>query len=205
MKSKQLSLFENSLEGRRYGRTEYGGARAKGFRKLERPLSTKKWIHLVLKSDKAVGSLSFLNLKNKATVENLIKSKAKKFGVLIAELVNVGNHFHLKVKITSRESFGQYLRSVTSLIARTVTGAKRGKRFGRFWQGLAYTRILKTALEELRLRVYFNANRIEVSHSPLAREVYLKRFNRWVVRERNRARLNQFSVQQTGLALPSRV
>ncbi len=109
-----MSLFEKSSEGKRYGRTEYGGARTKGFRKLERPLSTKKWIHLVLKSEKAVGQLSFLNLRNKAKVESLLKVKAKKFGVLIAEMVNVGNHFHLKIRITNRESFVQYLRSVTS-------------------------------------------------------------------------------------------
>jgi hypothetical protein len=63
----------------------------------------------------------------------------------------IGNHFHLKLKIINRKNFGKYLKSVTSLIARSVTGAKKGKPFGRFWQGLAYTRVLKTALEELSL------------------------------------------------------
>jgi hypothetical protein len=189
MKSKQLSLFESSKDGRRYGRTEYGGAQTKGFRKLERPLSTKKWIHLVLKSDKAIGQFSFLAFNNKAKVEALLKRKAKKFGVQIGELVNVGNHFHLKVKITSRPSFGNYLRSVTNLIARVVTGARKGKSFGRFWQGLAYTRVLKTSLEELRLKGYFEANRIEATRSISARAQFLKEFNRWVKVERESARL----------------
>jgi hypothetical protein len=184
MKSKQLSLFEKSKEGLRYGRTEYGGAKTKGFRKLERPLSTKKWIHLVLKSDKAVGQLSFLSIQNRPKVESLLKLKAKKFGVHIAELVNVGNHFHLKIKITNRENFGRYLKSVTSLIARAVTGAKKGKPFGRFWQGLAYTRVLKTALEELRLRGYLEANRREAMQSLEARKNFLVRFNRWIKQER---------------------
>jgi hypothetical protein len=201
MKSKQLSLFEKSKTGQRYGRTEYGGVRTKGFRKLERPLSTKKWIHLVLKSDKAVGSLSFLSLKNKSRVENLLKQKAKKFGVLIAELVNVGNHFHLKVKITDRENFGNYLRSVTTLVAKLVTGAKKGNRFGRFWQGLAYTRVLKTAFEELRLKGYFQANRIEVSHSALEREMHLKRFSRWIRTERKQASSRTLSEPLTALVL----
>jgi hypothetical protein len=82
-----------------------------------------------------------LSIKNKATVEKLLKQKAKKFGVFIAEMVNVGNHFHLKIRVTTREGFGKYLRSVTSLIARTVTGARKGKPFGKFWQGLACIQI----------------------------------------------------------------
>lgn len=179
----QKDLFEyfNTPQlKKRYSRVVHGGDAAKGKRKLERPLSSKKWIHLILKSDHAKGKFSFLSAKNQIIVLQILKTKAKKFGVQVADYANVGNHLHLKLKIQNRTEFQQFLRSVTTLIARKVTGARRGHKFGRFWQGLAYTRILKSALEELNLKGYFKANRIEASGGKIAREIYLKKFNAWV-------------------------
>ena len=183
MRTQQKNLFEYfdmKDTKRRYGRTQHGGAKTKGRRKQERPLSTKHWIHLVLKSDKARGKLSLLAVRNQSFIEKTLKTKAKRFGVRLAEHVNVGKHLHLKIKIASRTNFQKFLKAVTTLIARHVTGARKGKPFGRFWQGLAFTRVLKTALEELNLRGYLEANRKEATHSYAAREVYLKDFNRWV-------------------------
>ncbi len=187
MKPQQTQLFkyyEMDSTHKRYGRTQHGGSGTKNHRKLERPLSTKKWIHLVLKSDKAVGQLSFLKPANQIYVRELLRDKALKFGVKIADFANVGNHLHLKIRITSRESFKKFLKSVTAQIARKVTGARKGKPFGRFWQGLAFTRILASRLEELNLKGYIEANRREASHSQAAREEFLKKFNRWVYKER---------------------
>lgn len=188
MRAEQKNLFEYfDLKDtkRRYGRTQQGGLNSEGRRKQERPLSTKKWIHLVLKSDKAKGRLSFLNARNQPFVEATMRTKAKRFGVKIAEMVNVGSHLHVKIRIASRATFQQFLKSVTTLIARHVTGARRGKPFGRFWQGLAFTRVLRTSLEELNLRGYLEANRREATQSYAAREEYLRRFNAWVYRELN--------------------
>lgn len=189
MTAKQTNLFDyfdTSKTRKRYGRTQHGGSKTKGHRKLERPLSTTRPIHLVLKSHKAKGSLSFLTGKNKPFIESLIKEKAKKFGVKISEYVNVGNHLHLKIKISSRESFQKFLKSITNLIARKITGAKRGQSFGKFWQGQAFTRVLVSRFEELNLYGYIKANKIEAAESKSAREDYLKRFNAWVYRERLR-------------------
>ncbi len=162
----------------------HGGSSSHGRRKLERPLGRKNWIHLVLKSDKAVGKSSLLNAPNKIAVQKILKDKARKFGVSIADEANVGNHIHLKIRITSRDGFQKFLKAVTTLIARKVTGARKGKPFGRFWQGLAYTRVLKSYTEELNLKGYFNANRAEAALGPEARERILKAFNRWVYHER---------------------
>ncbi len=183
MKLKQQSLFDKETK-KRYFRTYHGGTTGIGRRKLERPLGKRNWLHLVLKSDKAVGKLSFLGAKNKIIVEKIIMDKARKFGVIIADIANVGNHIHLKVRITTRELFQKFLKSVTALIARKVTGAKKGRPFGKFWQGLAYTRVLKSYLEELNLKGYFTANRSEAAHGPEARDRVLKAFNRWVYKER---------------------
>lgn len=162
-------------------RTTHGGLQKRGA-KLERPLSTKKWIHLVLKSDQAVGSLSFLRPKNKKIVERILRDKSQKFHVRIADAVNMGNHLHLKIKIKHREGFRNFLRSVTTLIARGVTGARKGRRFGRFWQGTAFTRVLLTQFEELGLKGYFAVNREECQNGYAARAQMLHRFNRWLYR-----------------------
>lgn len=177
----QPSLFDKETK-KRYSRNQHGGVPSKGNRKLERPLSTKNWIHLVLKSDKAKGKFNFLIPKNKIAIQKIVMSKAKKFGIKIDDSANVGNHIHLKVKISSRENFQKFLKSITTLIARLVTGARKGKPFGRFWQGLAYTRVLKSYREELNLRGYIMANRLDAATSASAREKFLKKFNDWVYR-----------------------
>ncbi len=69
---------------------------------------------------------------------------------------------------------------MTCLIAREVTGAKKGQKFGKFWQGLAFSRVLKTSLEGLQLKGYFEANRREAIRSYQSRKEFLDRFNRWV-------------------------
>jgi len=176
---KQLSLLPK-LQKKRYSRYHHGGESGRGRRKLERPLSSKRWIHLVLKSDKAKGRLSLLTATNQIYVRRLIYAKGKQFGIAIADYANVGNHLHLKIRCTSRVAFQRFLRSVTTQIARKVTGARRGKKFGRFWQHLAYTRVLQSALEELRLKGYFVANRREAIGGPAARAASLKQFNAWV-------------------------
>jgi REP element-mobilizing transposase RayT len=183
-----FEYFEQSKVRKRYGRTQHGGLAAKGCRKLERPLSTKKWIHLVLKSDKAKGRLSFLTARNQALIRTILREKSKKFGIKIADGANVGNHIHLKLKIQDRESFQRFLKAITCLIARQITGARRGKKFGRFWQGLAFTRVLTSAMEELHLRGYIKANRIEARRGEKARSEFLKKFNLWVRGEREKDR-----------------
>jgi REP element-mobilizing transposase RayT len=177
---KQLNLFEEM----KTAKSVHGGARTKGRRKAKRPLSTKHTIHLVLKSKKARGAFCFF--KHKAAILKVLKTYSQKYGVQIKDAVNMGNHIHLKVKIRDRKLFGHFLRTVTALIARKITGATKAHAFGRFWDGIPFTRILKTSYEELQLKGYFNANRVERAQSYHVREQYLKQFNEWVYKLRRR-------------------
>lgn len=183
------------IEWRDLSRRTHGGFASRGRRKIRRPLAAKKWIHLVLKSERAVGGRSFLTAKNKVFIERLLKLKARKFGVKIAEFANVGNHLHLKIRITDRGEFGKFLKSVTTQVARFVTGARRGHPFGRFWQGLAYTRVLSSRYEELQLRGYIAANRLEAElpgeKGRSAREKWLAEFNRHIQGLRRRRGFDQ--------------
>lgn len=161
-------------------RVTHGGVVAKGKRKLRRPLATKKWIHLILKSDKATGRYWMLNEKNRSFIDKTIKAKARKFQIELKDFVNMGNHIHFQIRIARREDFQNFLRSITTLIARFVTGAKKGKNFGRFWQGLAFTRVIQTGIELMGFEGYLNANKLEKTYGKEARSVYLAALNKWI-------------------------
>lgn len=184
MRSIQRNLFEQlqapSAKREYKRRLIHGGAASKGKRKLRRPLATKKWIHLVLKSNKAMGKLSMLASRNAEFIDKLIAAKAKKFGVEVKEFVNMGNHLHFQIRIASRESFQNFLRSISNLIARHVTGARKGKRFGKFWQDLAFTRVIVSAFELTGLERYMLANKIQRKQGYGARERYLASLNKWM-------------------------
>jgi len=183
-----------SKEEKKYSRTTHGGEESQGRRKEYRPLAENKWHHLTLKSEKAKGAWSFLTPKNQAIIRDTLKEKSKKWGVKIAEVANVGNHLHIKLKFKYRKGFQNFLRAVTSLIARKVTNAKKGNKLkatknkqNKFWQGLAFTRVLKTSYEVLQLTGYFEANRRQAAQGENAREDFLKQFNDWVQSLRNQS------------------
>lgn len=161
MLERQSDLFSKDRE---YGprRWSHGGATAQSRRKIARPLDRKKPVHLVMKSSYAKGGLSLLTAKNRLFVERTFRERARQFGITIQGFENVGNHLHAIVKFKRREHFQNFLRTVSALIARFVTGARRGKPFGkRFWNNLAFTRVVN-GLKDLRgLVTYFFKNEIE--------------------------------------------
>ncbi len=160
----------------------HGGVSLKKRRKIARPLLPGKVTHVVLKSSKAKGELSFY--AHKRLVAQLLREKSKKFFVEILDWVNMGNHLHLKVRFKDRKRMGQFLKSFTALLARKITGAKKGRKFGRFWDGLAFTRVLLSKFEELALRGYFEGNHRQRELGYAERELYLKRFNQMLYRLR---------------------
>src|SRR5687768_16091684 len=114
MKNKPPDLFEYfemAPVRENFGRTIHGGARSKHHRKAARPLDTNKWIHLVLKSDKAEGPFSLLLPRNQSYIQEVIEAKAKEFEIQVPEYVNAGNQLHLKIKISSRKNFQKFLKS----------------------------------------------------------------------------------------------
>lgn len=175
----QLQLIESS-DLKHIKRRTHGGMSLKKRRKTKRPLVPGAVTHVVLKSSKAKGDLSFY--KHKKLVASLLKEKSKKFFVEIKDFVNMGNHLHLKVKFKDRHRFQQFLKSYTALLARKVTGARKGCKFGKFWDGLVYTRVLLTKFEELGLRAYFEGNHLERELGYAERDRYLKRWNQYLYR-----------------------
>src|SRR5260370_6293633 len=143
MRTMQQSLFDCDLRAE-LARTAHGGDVRRGLRKLERPVSTRRPMHVVLASRRAVGSWSLL--QHRKAVREALRQMAGRFGIRIYDFANVGTHLHLLVRARRRDAFQAFLRSFAGIVARRVTGARRGRPIGRFFSDLAWSRVVSWRL-----------------------------------------------------------
>lgn len=107
-----------SLAGRDFIRPNdsFGGSLLKGNPKTKRPLASKLPIHLVLRAQRSVLRLP----KTFATVDQLTIQTARKHGVKIYKVANVGNHLHLLIKLRHIDGWAAFIRELTGRIAQEV-------------------------------------------------------------------------------------
>jgi REP element-mobilizing transposase RayT len=139
----------------------FGGAYLKNSNaKEKRPITTKRAMHLVVRSTLAKGPLSFLRYNKKVT--EIINHQAKICGVKVYRLANAGNHLHLIICPSSRVAFNRFIRAVTGLIARAVLKAERGcSKAVRFWDKRPFSRILEWGNDYNTTVGYFMQNTLE--------------------------------------------
>lgn len=140
---------------------EHGGDINKGKRKIARPVDTKRAMHVVLRSTRAKGPYSLLTYPNQKYLRYLFGYLQRSFPVKIYEFANVGNHLHIVVRAKTRSGFRNFLRTLTALLARRITGAKKGNPSGKFWDGLAYTKVIKWGRHFRNLKNYIAINQLE--------------------------------------------
>lgn len=159
----QLKLFTGDVR-RELGRIEHGGDVRRNKRKLERPISTRRPLHVTLHSRRASGDWSLL--RHKRAVREALRACGLRNGVRIYDFANVGSHLHLLVRTKKRDGFQAFLRSFAGIVARKVTGARRGCPLGGgpFWSGLAWSRVVTWGREFHAVRYYIFRNLIEASH-----------------------------------------
>jgi REP element-mobilizing transposase RayT len=164
----QLRLFSGPLR-RELSRGEHGGDRARGRRKGERPVSTRRPIHLTLHSRRATGVWSLR--RHERAVREALRACARRADVRIYDFANVGSHLHLLVRVRRRQALQAFLRSFAGIVARKVTGAKRGRplRDGSFWSALAWSRVVAWGRDYWGVRHYIFLNRIEGTDGPAIR------------------------------------
>ncbi len=165
----QLSIFDLQSQSE-LARTQHGGEVRRGQRKLERPVSTRRPMHLVLTSRRARGAWSLR--RHDRAVRNVLRRMARRFDVRVYDYANVGSHLHLVLRARRREGFQGFLRSFAGIVARRVMGAERGRRCGRFFDGLAWTRVVSWGRDYWGLRHYVFRNQIEGDQGPRIREAY---------------------------------
>lgn len=144
-------------------RTEHGGDLGKGRRKLYRPFDPRRPLHLTLRSDRARGTWSLLDQKNERRVRHIVYRFARKNGVKIYKYANSGNHLHLLVQSKRHEDFKAFLKTITGLIARAVTGARKSHATGKFWGALAWSRVVNWGRDFRGVLDYILMNEMEAA------------------------------------------
>jgi REP element-mobilizing transposase RayT len=118
-------------------------------------------MHVVLRSSLATGSWSLRRRQNRERVERELGRFARRFGIRIYQAANSGNHLHLLLRARRRLDFQNFLRALTGAIARFVTCAQPGHRADRFWDLLAYSRVVQWGRDYFGVRAYVLQNEWE--------------------------------------------
>jgi REP element-mobilizing transposase RayT len=163
----QQSLFDQQPKRGRPAKKphgHFGGRYLKNYNpKCERPMDSKKALHLVLKSSQATGERSFDSKTHKKIVWKIIYDHADKFGIKIHEYANGGNHLHLLLRAKNRQDYAAFIRTITGLIARTVGNSQRGRRLkNKFWDARPFSRVVSYARQEYNtIKTYLLRNTLE--------------------------------------------
>lgn len=92
--------------------------------------------------------------RNRLRVKELVETISNKFHVRVVRYANVGNHLHLVIRLPGRSAvarshYGNWIRVLTSRIAKEVGGAKRGEplkdergKRTKFWDSIPFTRVI---------------------------------------------------------------
>jgi hypothetical protein len=88
------------------------GALGRGRRKLERPVSTRRPMHVVLSSKRARGEWS---MRKHDRAIKALRAAARRFAVRVYDFANVGTHLHLLVRVRRRE--GAVLVTIEEIVA----------------------------------------------------------------------------------------
>jgi REP element-mobilizing transposase RayT len=134
---------------------QHGGPARGGQRKTSRPLEPSLPLYIALRSSRARGKWSLQRPTTEARIQELLRELSHRYGVKVFEFANGGDQLHLLLRAKTRAGFQAFLRSFAGLTARFVTGAKKGKPSGKFWDALTYSRVLAWGKEfdELRERL----------------------------------------------------
>ena len=90
-----------------------------------------------------------------------MRALARRYDIRVYEFANAKNHLHLLVRARRRDCFQAFLRAFAGMVARLVTGARRGHPVGRFWDELAYSRVVQWGREFFEVRRYVIKNEDE--------------------------------------------
>src|SRR5437762_5299456 len=126
---------------------QHGGVTRTGQRKTSRPIEPSLPLYLVLRSSRARGKWSLQKTTTESRVQEILRELSQRHGIKAFEFANGGDQIHLLLRAKSRQGFQAFLRAFAGLTARLVTGAKKGKPSGKFWDALTFSRVLSWGKE----------------------------------------------------------
>ena len=139
--------------------TQYGGSFSKGKAKIARPFNSKKPLHTVLKLNP---SYSFYKKENKKIARGLVNKYAKRSALKLYQTSFNSSHIHLLAKAETQKNFQNFLRVVSGVIARKITGCEKGKPLnGKFWEVIVWSKIINWGKHFLSTCRYILQNELE--------------------------------------------
>ncbi|HEY8278250.1 MAG TPA: hypothetical protein VIH99_01415, partial [Bdellovibrionota bacterium] len=105
-------------------------------------------------------------LRHAEGVDRCVRGVADRFQIRVYRLQNVGNHLHLGVQARTRRDFQNFLRVLPQAIVFFVTKTRKGFAVGRFWDGLACSRVVEWGRDWANLSIYFEKNYFEARGMP---------------------------------------
>src|SRR5687768_17989457 len=141
-----------------------GSLLKKAHARSARPLSSKKALHIVLKSDQAVWTKERdLRLSSKKQViEKILTDQLTKYGIKLYNFAIAINHIHLLIKFNSRAKYLSWIKRITGLIARKMLLAERGSPSKEsFLTHRPFTRIVKWGKDFYGVIKYIEQNILE--------------------------------------------
>ena len=159
---------------------EHGGIVRKGRRKLARPFDRRRSMHVVLRSTRARGSWSFLHRRHKGYIHALLVDLCEEYGVKLYKYENVGNHLHLLVRFPTRPQMQAFLRVFAQRVMFLVTGARKGQPQGRFFDAIAYSRVVDCGREFKVMKAYIWKNTLEALGFSRSQVAFYRALNRRV-------------------------
>jgi REP element-mobilizing transposase RayT len=112
--------------------------------------------------------------KHDRAVKGALRTAAGRFAVRVYHFANVGTHLHLLLRARRREDLQGFLRSFAGIAARRITGARRGRPVGRFFDALAWSRVVAWGRDYFGVRHYIFRNTVEGELGPRIRSAMEK-------------------------------
>jgi REP element-mobilizing transposase RayT len=122
---------------------QHGGRARVGKRKTSRPLEPTLPLYVLLRSSRAKGKWSLKRAPTRSAIEETLRELSQRHGIKLFAFATGADQIHLLLRAKARASFQSFLRAFAGLVARHVTGARKGKPAGRFWDTLTFSRVLQ--------------------------------------------------------------
>jgi REP element-mobilizing transposase RayT len=139
----------------------HGGTTRAGQRKIARPIDPKRPMHVVLKSTRARAELSLLHPRNAKRVQAETIRLGNYYGVRVYQYANAGNHLHVLISGKTRKTIQNFMKALSARLALLVTGARKGKAFGKFWDSTFFSRVVNWGRDFTGMRFYVLKNELE--------------------------------------------
>jgi REP element-mobilizing transposase RayT len=139
---------------------EYGGSLLKGRRKGKRPVTLSKPLHLVMRSEVAIGKLSLMRFQ--LLIKARLEMYALQFHIKIYKFAINRTHLHLCIQGQDREEITSFLKAFAGVIAKKIMLHSKIK-INKFWSERVFSRVIQWGRDYRGVIAYIEKNEQEAN------------------------------------------